>query len=372
MNLKNLPEIKFAEKSPQAIESAIITTYEAISGRTLFPGDPVRLFLSAVAAIIIQQRTLIDYTAKQNLLAYSTGDYLDHIGVLVGTYRLEPTAARTTLRFTLSATQSQAVTIKAGTRATPGNNLFFATDKVAEIPAGELYVDVPATCTITGVAGNGFQPGQINKIVDPFPWLQSVVNITVSEGGTERETDDAYRNRIHQAPEQFSCAGPDGAYQYWARTAHQSIADVSVDSPSPGEVVIRPLLADGGIPSQEILDAVYEVCNDKTIRPLTDRVTVLAPEVLNYNISLSYWIDRQNATSALAIQQAVTTAVNDFVVWQKTKLGRDINPSELIARLMAAGAKRVQVTEPEFTVVTKAQVAVANQITITYGGLEDG
>ena len=371
-SLKNLPQINFADKSTQEIESAVITTYEAIASRTLAPGDPVRLFLEAIAAIITQQRVLIDYSAKQNLLAYSAGDYLEHIGVLVGTYRLPAAPAMTTLRFTLSEAQAQAITIPAGTRATPGNNLFFATTANAVVLAGQTTVDVEAACTVTGVIGNGYQAGQINKIVDPFQWFKSVSNTTLSEGGADQEDDDAYRERIRQAPEQFSVAGPDGAYQYWAKTASQSIIDVSVFSPAPGEVEIRPLLTGGAIPGQEILDAVDDIVNDKTIRPLTDSVSVLAPAVLNYNVTVSYWIDRQNSTSALAIQQAVTNAVTEFVTWQKSKLGRSVNPSELIARMMAVGAKRVAVTEAIYTALHKAQVAIADQVAVTYGGLEDG
>ena len=371
-SLASLPQISFTEKSGQEIESSVITTYEAIAGRTLAPGDPVRLFLEAVAAIIIQQRVLIDFSAKQNLLAYSTGEYLEHLGVLVGTERLKATKALTSIRFTLAAVNSSAITIPANTRVTPGGNIAYSTTVTATIPVGQLTVDVKAECTESGTKGNGYQPGQINKLVDPLPWVHSTTNITISEGGTDKEADDAYRERIRQAPEQFSCAGPDGAYKYWAHTAHQLIADVAVYSPSAGAVIICPLLTGGEIPGQEILDAVLVACNDDKVRPLTDHVSVLPPTTAHYDIALTYWISRQNSTGSVAIQQAVTNAVNDYVLWQKSRLGRDVNPSELIVRIMAAGAKRVHVTHPVFTNLTLSQVAVAGSIAANYGGLEDG
>lgn len=369
--MSNLPDIQFVSKDVGEIEANIITTYEGISGRKLAPGDPVRLFFEAVAAIIAQQRVLIDYAAKQNLLHYAAGSYLDHLGALVGAERLPAQSAKTTLRFTLSAPQPQAVTIPAGTRATPDGKLFFATTTATTVPAGTTEIDVAAECTTAGVSGNGWQPGQINKLVDPLPWIKSVTNITTSSGGADVESDDAFRERIRQAPERFSVAGPSEAYKYWARTAHQSIIDVSVTSPAPGEIEIRPLLEGGQIPSQEILDAVASVCNDKRVRPLTDHVTVLVPEVVNYDVVLTYWIASENTTVAANIQQAVTAAVNDYVAWQRSRLGRDINPSELIARVMAAGAKRVEVTSPVFTTITPSQVAVAGNVTVQYGGLED-
>lgn len=100
-------------------------------------------------------------------------------------------------------------------------------------------------------------------------------------------------------------------------------------------------------------------------------MTVLAPAVVNYDINLTYWIDKSNSAIAVSIQNAVNDAVNDYIAWQKSKLGRDINPSELIARIKGAGAKRVEITSPAFTQVTLEQVAVASNVTVTYGGLED-
>jgi phage-related baseplate assembly protein len=199
-----------------------------------------------------------------------------------------------------------------------------------------------------------------------------VSNTTESEGGADAETDDAYAERIQQAPESFSVAGPDGAYRYWARTASQLIIDVLVHSPSPGVVEIRPLLQGGEVPGQEILDLVDLVCNDRAIRPLTDDVQVLTPEQVDYDISLTYWISTANASIAASIQSAVNQAVNDYKLWQKSKLGRGIDPSELNARIKSAGAKRVVVTLPAaYQSIESYQVAAEDQVTVTYGGLEN-
>lgn len=150
------------------------------------------------------------------------------------------------------------------------------------------------------------------------------------------------------------------------------INDVSVVSPRPGEVEVRPLLIGGKLPEEEILNAVNEILNNKKIRPLTDKVTILKPEPVNYNIDLSYWIDREDAAGAAMIQKAVEKSIQEYILWQKSRLGRDINPSELIYRLRAAGAKRIEVSSPAFTVITAAQVAISDEITAVFGGLEDG
>ena len=371
----NLNDINFAEKSPVIIEREIITAFEEYTGRTLAKGDPVRLFLESVALIIIQQRHLIDYAAKQNLLAYATGDYLDHIGVLLGVTRLPAYKAVTSLKFTLSDLQLSAVIIPAGTRVTPDGNIIFQTLEDAEIPAGELECVISAECTDAGVSGNGFLAGQIKKLVDVFPYEMSVINITDSSGGSDIESDENFRERINIAPESFSAAGPYGAYEYLARSAHQDIIDVAVlgqPYADPGVVKIYPLMTGGELPTQDILDLIVETCSERDKRPLTDQVLVLTPEAVSYDLSVKFYIDRANAASAASIAVNVESAFSDFMLWQRSRLGRDINPSELNFRLIAAGAKRTEISAPVFTVLKPWQVAVADSSELIYGGLEDG
>lgn len=309
-----LADIVFADKAADEIESEIITQYETLSGRTLAKGDPVRLFLEAIVLVIVQQRALIDYAAKQNLLAYSEGDYLDHIGALVDVTRLEASSAMTTLKFTLSEPQPEAVIIPVGTRVTPGGGaILFATTESVEIPAGESTVEVSAECTLSGAQGNGYVAGQIRKLVDPFPYEMAVENLTLTSGGSDKESDENFRERIQIAPESFSVAGPTGAYEYWARSAHQDIIDVAVVGPpdtQPGNVNIYPLMRNGELPTQDILDAVFGTCDDRDTRPDTDYVHVLCPEAIEYELNVKYWIDRSRATQAAQIQRAVNAAID--------------------------------------------------------------
>ena len=372
MKLKNLPEISFAERDPTAIEQSIIAITEGILERKLARADPLRLWLLTLSAVIIQQRELIDQSAKMNLLAYATGDYLDHIGILVGCERLQPAAATTRLEYTLSAVREQATLIPQGSRATAGDGVYFATTEPLLIPAGELTGQVPASCTVEGADGNNYAVGELRKIVNPMPFVDSVTNITVTAGGANVEDDDSYRLRIQQAPESYSCAGSKGAYIFWAKTASALVKDVAVISPEPGKVNVYPLLADGELPREEMLEVIDRTLNARNVRPLTDQVTVLPPTVKGYNVNLTYYIDTDEATNAVTIQLAVQDAVAEFVAWQKEKLGRDINPTELYHRLREAGAKRAAIAEPAFSVVALSEVAVENTVTITFGGLEDG
>lgn len=372
MSLNNLPDIEFVDTDAAAVEATIINKYEKVTGRALQRGDPVRLFLLTIANVIVLLKNQLNETGKQNLLRYAEGDKLDHLGALLGVERIAATPAMTTMRVTLSEAMGYNITIPAGTRFTPDGQVFFALDNALVIAAGKTYGDGSATCTETGTIGNGFVTGQIKTLVDPVAYVASVANTTKSEGGAAIEEDDSYREAIHIAPESFSNAGPIGAYQFYAQHASALISDVAVSSPTPGAVDVRVLLYGGALPGEEMLQIVSDALNDRSVRPLTDNVTVQAPTVASYNVNLTYYIDVEDISQETAIRNKVTAAVNDFVLWTKSKIGRDINPSRLIQMVVAAGAKRVTVTSPAFTVLTPTQLGVAGTVTVQYGGTEDG
>ena len=371
MTLNQLPDINFVDVDAATIEAEIINEYETVTGRTLQRGDPVRLFLLTIANIIVLLLNRLNNTGKQNLLRYSEGSNLDHLGALLGVERIAATPAVTTMRVTLSEAMSYNITIPAGTRFTPDGQVFFALDNALVITAGTTYGDGQATCMETGTVGNGFVAGQIKTLVDPVAYVASVANTTLSEGGAEIEGDESYREAIHIAPESFSNAGPIGAYQFYAKHASALISDVAVSSPTPGVVDVRVLLEGGALPGTEMLQIVSDTLNARNVRPLTDYVTVQAPTAVSYNVNLTYYIDTEDISQETAIQNKVTAAVQEFVTWTKSKIGRDINPSKLIQMIVAAGAKRVTVTAPAFTVLDMTKVAIANTVTVSYGGTED-
>ena len=261
--------------------------------------------------------------------------------------------------------------IPAGTRVTNGNGLYFQTEKYAEIPTGSEYVDVESVCTIQGVQGNGLLPGQIDVLTDPLPYIQSVANIKESEGGAELESDESLAERTYLAPSSYSVAGPEDAFSYWAKTYNANIGSVKPTTPEPGVAVIYVLMKDGTMPGQEILDGLTEYLQDEQIRPMTDRVTAAAPYAVDFSINLQYYINQSDQAQAAKIQSEVETAVQEYISWQTTAIGRDINPDELRRLIKTAGAKRIIITSPEFTVIPETSVAQLSEMTVEYGGLED-
>ena len=377
-SLSNVPEISFIDNiTLSELTDQMIKDYQdklkEITGKDVPLGqaDPYRMIMYACSLQQYQGFQYADRAGKQNLAKYSYGDFIEFLASTRGITRLEAQPASTMLRFSIASALASTVSIPEGTRVTNGNEVYFATDEYTEIVAGSTYVDVPATCTAVGISGNGFRAGEINILVETLPYITSVQNTVETSGGNDRETDDALAERIYIAPSSYSVAGPEDAYIYWTKTVSTEIKDVKVNSPSPCVVDVRFILTGGELPGEILIQKVTEVLRDKNIRPMTDYVQVSAPEVVNYNIDLKYYIGSSNKATAVTIQKKVEEAVAAYKTWQSEAIGRTINPQELISRVRAAGANRAIVTSPTDTVITKTQIAKAGTVSVVYGGIED-
>ena len=80
--LDDFTAVDFSELTPSGIEEMVITAYEEASGQTVYPGDPVRLFLQSNAYIISLLAAFINETGNQQYLAHARGPHQDLIGAL--------------------------------------------------------------------------------------------------------------------------------------------------------------------------------------------------------------------------------------------------------------------------------------------------
>ena len=351
--IQNTPDVSFIDnKTIDDVRGDMVADFEAFmlqatgSKVSLGRASVHRMILYSAAAQIYQDMQYVDRAGKQSLLKYSYSEFLDNLALLKGVTREPAKAATTTIRFTASATRTLATPIPAGTRVSSSGSIYFSTMEYAEIPAGSLTVDVLAECTATGNAGNGLAPGEVSTIVDPVPYITSAVNQNTTEGGADVENDESLAERVYLAPGAYSTAGPEDGYLYHAKKYNAAIGDVVATSDhEAGQVDIVFIMA--------------------------DKLTVKAPEEVTYSINLTYYINRSDSARAVAIQAAVAQAVEEYKTWQRT-IGRDVNPSQLAAMVMEAGAKRVTVTAPTFAAVAATKVAaLTGSATVTYGGLED-
>lgn len=380
--LANVPEISFIEhmtlqETEEMLRATYIRTYREKFGTEpeLGAADTKNLLIKSFAYLTHQVMQYVEAKGRAELLKTSTGDALEALGALLGLEREDSTRATATERFTLSEERSEPTAIPAGTRVKTVDGRYFNTLDYAEIPAGNLYADAIIQAEETGSGSSEIAVGEIRILVDPIPYVESVQNITMSTGGMDSESDDSLTERIYLAPSKFSCAGPRDAYEYFVKEWRSDIADAKITSPTPCVIEIYFTMVDQTtglprLPTQTELDSLTAFLSADKLRPLCDQVVCCSAEEVQYTISATYWIAVSDQSAAGTIQERVTAAVRDYENWQR-KLGRDINPTELIHRMRAAGAKRVRVTAPEDLAITDIQLPSCTETTLTYGGLED-
>lgn len=378
MENKEYPDIEFVETDVETIENSLIALYELMyeemtgKKKKVYPASPERLFIAWAAAVIVQQRVLINETAKKNVPRYAKGEYLDSLAELFkDTPRLPASPAIAVFRCHISEAQPQSVIVKAGTRINFDGNVIFSTVKDLEIKAGDTYGDVNAQCLTPGLAGNDLAVGQVKEIIDAYDYFLKIENITRTAGGADEEDDASYYERMRESMESFSTAGPINGYIYHVKTVTPAIADVTATSPEPGVVDIRILLQNGDLPTDAVINEIQEALNTSDIRPLTDMVTVSKPQESPFDIDVTYYIPRYSQAGSNIIDAAAKEAVTQYIKWQTGKMGRDINPSRLNSMLMAAGVKRVEIRKPLFAVVPETHVARLGSQQVLNGGIED-
>lgn len=342
----------------------------------LYPGDERRIYGEALVFVLVNVYNELNDTAKQRTLQYARGYVLDALGERTGTVRLQPSAAYDTFRFSISQPLTQNIIIPAGTRITPDGSIYFATNENAVIQAGEVFVDVVASCMTTGADYNGLVAGSIKTLVDIIPYISSVANINGTTGGDNGEPyttegDDRYRERIKLAPSTFSVAGPLAAYKYFALSADPEISDVLITSPTANNIVIYPLMNGGLLPDEETIKKIQDVFTDD-IRPMTDIVTVKAPEQVTYDIELKYYCTIDNEADAILIVESEGGAIDLYNKWQTGGLGRDINPDQLKKYILAPSSgsdavERVDIIAPVFTELQSDKVAkFSGKLTVSH------
>jgi len=364
-----------AEKLEAEMLSAFQRKRKELTGvdEVIPQSDDRRIILATCAYYLFHAYEQIDFSGKMGLLKYSKGAYLDNLGAFKGLQRLKAKKAISTLRFTLSGAQASNSVVPKGTKVSTEDGLTFETIKELIISKGEITGDVDSECNIPGIIGNGYKARTITKPVDNIPYVQSVQNITESSSGVDLESDEDFRERIYQYPDSYTNGGTKRSYEYWIKKASQHIKDVYLGKRPNSTEIDVVLLWDNetGQYSDNDLAEVKAAIDWDKMPVFTDTLTFQKPTAKDYSIDLNYYLYESDKYREAEIKKAVEESVKDYIAWQRSKLGRDINQNELVRRCMVSGAKRVVVRNPNFTTVQGIEIANCTSMSVTFKGWED-
>jgi len=380
-DLEALPDIDMLEDEGitlEGIQEEMIAdyqeAYQMFTGEEiiLYPAHPRRLEMNVIAGQIYQVYEFASYLFKQNFIRYMEDDVLRNWGGNLGFTDNNLRAAACTLEFGLNEPLGYPVEIPAGTRATAGDDVFFATDEACSIEAGETVVTVSASCTEKGSMGNEYVAGQINVLADPVVNVSSVRNIDVSSGGGDEYSGDELREKIFLFPSAYSVAGTEDAYVYYTKLYSKDIISVNVMTDKENATVeIYIMLADGNVPDEMYCEKVSNYLLELKRFPDTDKIVVYPPEVIPYRLEAAYYISSANKDTERSVKESVEEAAEAYIQKQYENLGHDINPDIFKEYARVAGGKRTVITSPVFTSLEANQIAICTEKNIVYGGLED-
>lgn len=185
----------------------------------------------------------------------------------------------------------------------------------------------------------------------------------------EIESDESLRQRIQLSIEGFTTAGSVGSYIFHAiNTSYQdeTVKDVAVTSPNPGEVTVTVLSNSeetDGVPSVDLLNAVTEALDHEDVRPLTDLVQVQPATIIPYIIDAELYFPSFNPGNSIVIE-AAQAAIEQYIAEQHF-LGKRVTLSGVLAALHQPGVEEVVLLEPTSNIdVLINEAAFCDQITL--------
>lgn len=200
------------------------------------------------------------------------------------------------------------------------------------------------TRTLTTYAGRAFQGGA--------NLLPNTLMVYLPDGSVAAEGTD------------YTAAYED---ELLTLTLTGSLADVSsvsiaITRNMYGRVKIVPICAGGELPDSNVLADVLAACSAPDVKPLTDLVTVAAPNVVYYDIELTYYTTRAKESEVVQNVEGSGGAIDQYIYWQGSTLNQDINPDELRKLIYTpgeglAGATRLEIVSPTYTELDSTTVA---------------
>lgn len=360
--------------APQLIEEL---DYEAILNemrkklRELLPewtgyeleSDPANKVLEVAAYREMLLRQRVNEAARGVLIAFAQGSDLDQLAAFYPEKRLDGAAAVFPARIMLTQEMGIEVTVPKGftvvaksgaVEAQLMNDVIFLPGNIAV--SGMFEISKPS-----GLQGNGLR--LVWDPITPLPFVTGIRQEEVSSGGSDPESDEAFRNRARESLHQHSTAGAYGAYRYHAQSADVRIRDTEAWSPKRGHVNVAVLSSEGdGSADSIMLRRVEERLSGEDVRPGTDLVTVVSAEIVPYEIQAVMELYPGVAGSP-PLDEAKKRL--ERKVEELRRLGCDVPRSALIAAAHVSGVKKVELIKPEADIpIERHQAAHCTKIEI--------
>lgn len=245
------------------------------------------------------------------------------------------------------------------------------------------------------LAGKPLYPAQADRVfIDVIAYREMLIRNAINEAGKQNliafangvmldylgdffgvarldgETDTQLRTRIRLAPESYATTGSRQAYIYHTLSTSSEIIDAQAVRGDNGNIYLYVHTA-AGTASQALLDAVLVNTSDEKKRPLSDRVHVSSSIAKDFALTVK--ISPLATANAQSILATAISKANAYVAALKTKLGKDVVPSQIIDALSGDGVWQVQVVSPSAAIiVTPYEWANCTAVNVSLAKVQEG
>ena len=298
----------------------------------------VRLYAAAaqLQALDIQAWWVLDQCFPQT----AQGMYLDGHAQMRGVSRREATKAVGTLRFSVVSPSAVELPITAGTVCMTAGEVRFQTTADAVLPAGDLFVDVPAEAVESGETGN-VPAGSVAVLTACPVGITGCTNPAAFFGGSDAEDDESLRARVLESYLRL----PNGANAAWyeqSAMSHAGVAAAQAVGRARGIGTVDVYIAtEAGLPDGELLEEVQAELQEK--REIAVDVEVLAPIAKSVDVTVQ--VAAADGTAFETVKPLVEQAVTALFGGQL--LGKPLLRAELGSRIYAVeGVTNYRITAP--------------------------
>ena len=309
-------------KSIEEIYQEMLAVFSRETGMALSGTGEQAVRMYALAAQVYGLYQEAAWVRAQCFPQTAVGEDLDRHAFLRGLSRREAARAEGTLRFSVETAAERNLPIPAGTVCVTAGLTAFETTEAGVLPAGSLWVELPARAVEPGEGGNVAARTIRTMTVAPAG-IAAVINPAPFTGGGAGEDDEALRARVLETYQ----AMPNGANAaYYAQQALTvpGVAAVRVLPKSRGLGTVDVVVASpAGVPAQSLLEQVRALLAEK--REIAVDVEVTAPTALPVTVLVQ--VKAEKGQNAGEVRNAVKEAIR--ASFDGTRLGQDV----LLAKL---------------------------------------
>ena len=312
----------------EEIYQALLASFSERAGFAPEEGCDLAVRLWAAAAQLQALELQADWVLDQSFPQTARGVYLDRHGMMRGISRIPAAKAAGTLRFSVDLAPAADMTIPEGTVCMTAGETRFQTTEAAVLRAGELAVDVPAEA-LEGGSGGNVTAGKVCILTACPTAVTACTNPAAFSGGSDPETDEAFRERILESYQRLPNGANAAWYEQTAMNYPGTVAAKAVGRARGVGTVDVYVAAESGLPPVELLEGLQAVLQEK--REIAVDVQVKAPAVKTVDVQVE--VVPKNGAEYHAVKSEVEGCIANFFTGRL--LGKPVLLAELGSRIYA-------------------------------------